>query len=390
MAIKKIISKLCPLFMIPNNHPARDDLYTQNKLWRNTDIYDGMASEKVYPIINIGVKEGDMDVQNLCLVDFLADEYYVTMELQQVYKAEVYSNIVIMYTSNSIKADDSLVDIYLPHESNINEKDYCKMFNNLRLNRCELNAHFRLSEKGLDLNLSFVDKYDRFNHFVIKENKKSNDSFGLIAPVAASIKSPEFFPLVYLNEFNMVEQSGSYIDIKINSSSKPPKKFLPLCNFHRVFLIRYTFNTIIRNWNPNYYGLVEPVYVTDNTRTCWSNNCEYEIENADGYLTIKSVKSIYNQKEMNVTFYPALPDIAALKSEIDLDGNFSFDADSRIGILGGRYHIQKRGKNIIFTIHPTEGWQPMPGKKWMSTYLWTADITLLSDKVKMNGRWERL
>ena len=93
---------------------------------------------------------------------------------------------------------------------------------------------------------------------------------------------------------------------------------------------------------------------------------------------------------MKIIFYPSLPDLESLKNEIDLSGNFSFHADEVAGILGGNYHIQKRGEKIKIQIHPKDGWQPMPGKKWMSTYLWIADITLLNGKIAIDSKWNRL
>lgn len=188
----------------------------------------------------------------------------------------------------------------------------------------------------------------------------------------------------------MVEQKKSSICITINAIPKQPKKFLPLCNFHRVYLIRYTFHTIIRNWNPNYTGQLQPISFNGSTNPISIHGCEYQIESSNGYAAIQSVKSTYNHKQMKVTFYPALPDINALKEEIELGGNFSFDADSIKGILGGSYHLQKKGKTIQFTIHPTDGWQPMPGKNWMSTYLWSAQINLLENSMSINGRWSRI
>ena len=389
ITLKKLISMICPFFMVSNSQPAKEHLYIKNEVWKN-EIYDKAPSNNIYPFVNIGIGNGLLDVPELCIVDFTGDEYYVAMELQKVHKDGACFFVAIMYVPTNQKNEDLTVDVYVPVGADIDEQDYVKMFHRVNINPCNLNASMNISDKGLELYLSFKDKYNRIATFTIKENRQQNDTFGLIAPIAANIKAPEFFPMIYLKKFNIALQKGTEVNFVIDNIKLKPKKLIPLCNFHRVFLIRYSFYNIIRGWNPNFIGTIEP-YVTDKTsREFCAFNCVYEIEEINGYSTVKSVKSIHNGQELKIIFYPSLPDLESLKNEIDLSGNFSFHADEVAGILGGNYHIQKRGEKIKIKIHPVDGWQPMPGKKWMSTYLWIADITLLNNKIAIDSKWNRI
>jgi hypothetical protein len=40
-------------------------------------------------------------------------------------------------------------------------------------------------------------------------------------------------------------------------------------------------------------------------------------------------------------------------------------------------------------MNPQIGWQPMPGKLWMKTYLWNCDIETEGDNLKVDSKWSR-
>ncbi|WBW96696.1 hypothetical protein [Oceanirhabdus sp. W0125-5] len=380
--MKKLISKICPFFMVPDSNPVDVSKYEKNPSL-GKEIYIREGKDEFIPLIDISTEGGIVD--NICLVDFKGDSIYNCIELQQVRKNGKSHYVAIMAT-----LDHSQVDIYFNEEAGITEEDYNSMFNKLTINPCkEMKAGLELTEKGL---MAFLDVNDRNNRkveFYIEENRKRKECFGLIAPMGINIKKPDFFPMVYLKKFNMIKQRGTKINIKIDNKELKPIKLLPLCNFQRVYMLRYSFNNIIRQWNNNYNGEVKPLRILEDETQVIKDNCIYEIEKNHGHLEVKSVTHVLDGKKMSVTLYPPLPDILSLKDDCEIKGNFSFSGDEIKGILGGSYKIKKNNNKVKFQLHPEIGWQPMPGKLWMSTYIWKANYSLNDDKVTMDGKWSR-
>lgn len=383
MTIKRLLSKICPLSMTPKNSLSKN-IVNKEKVNFPLGIYEIKGTNTLYPLINFSSEDSHgVDVQNLCLVDFKGDEHNCSIELQQIDRNNKLQYVVLV--SN---LDFSHVDVYSLPETNIVKEDYCKMFNSLSVYPCEsLKANLEYGDKGLSSSLSFIDKLGRHIQYDIKENTTILNNFGLIAPVGKSIKAPKFFPMVYLKDFNMIKQKGTEISIKINNKDLTPKKLPLLCDLERVYLLRYSFNNLIRGWNHNFNGVLEPVSI--DSSEILANKCTYLLDKNADYYEVRSVKNIVDSKIMSINFNPALPDIKALKSDIKLNGSFYFDADNREGILSGNYSIERQADKITIIFNPKKAWQPMPGKLWVSTYQWTGEISFKEDHAIMNSEWRR-
>ncbi|HEY5523929.1 MAG TPA: hypothetical protein VIK26_01185 [Clostridium sp.] len=380
MNIKRLLSKICPLSMTPKDSLS-ENIINKEKVNFSKEIYELKGTNILYPIIDLSTQE--VDVQNLCLVDFTGDEHYSGIELQQVFR-----NNRLQYVALVSNLDLSHVDVYSLPETNIVKEDYCKMFNSLSLYPCEsMKANLEYGDTGLKASLSFIDKLGRHIEYEIKENTNILNNFGLIAPVGSGIKEPKYFPMVYLKDFNMVKQKDTEISIKINNKELIPKKLPILCELERAYMLRYSFNNIIRVWNHNFNGVLEPVSIESSEILV--NDCTYLLDENKDYYEIRCVKNIVSSKVMSINFNPALPDIKALKENIKLNGSFYFNADNREGILSGNYSIERQADKIKIIFNPQKAWQPMPGKLWVSTYTWTGDITLKEDSATMNSEWRR-
>ncbi|PRR81845.1 hypothetical protein [Clostridium vincentii] len=383
MTIKQLLSKICPISMTPKNSLSQN-IVNKEKVNFPIAIYENKERDILYPLIDFSSKDSHgVDVQNLCLVDFKGDEHYSGIELQQVFR-----NNKLQYVALVSNLDLSHVDVYSLPETNIVNEDYCKMFNSLAVYPCEsLKANLKYGYKGLNASLSFIDKLGRHIEYDIKENTNILNNFGLIAPVGSGIKDPKFFPMVYLKDFNMVKQKGTEISIRIDNRKLEPKKLPLLCDLERVYLLRYSFNNLIREWNHNFNGVLEPVPIESSE--VLANNCTYLLDKNEDYYEVRCVKNIVGSKIMSINFNPALPDIKALKDEIKLNGNFYLNADNKVGILSGNYSIERQADKIKITFTPKKAWQPMPGKLWVSTYKWTGEISFKEDHAIMNSQWHR-
>lgn len=376
----KLISKICPIFMVPENNPVNEEKYLGDK--KNTSsIYDGENNKYIYPLIKF--KSEQMKIQKLCLIDFEGDPIYKGIELQQIKQDGDIKYIIFM-------TQDKQVDIYYTSGLRITEDDYKSLMNKVTLNEIDsIKVSFEVNEKGLDVYLSLNDRQNRSVEFKIKENKNKIDCFGLIAPIGNMSENPDKFPIIYLKKFNMVEQKGTEIFVKIDEKSLKPVKLFPLCNFKKVYLARYSYFNNIKELNNDYIGIMEPVEVTKYVGEINIDDCIYSTTQNNGHTEIKNVKIKDSNSEMKITFSPAIPNIISLKDNTEIKGHFSICVDEIKGIMGGVYSINKSKDTIIFKINPQKGWQPMPGKLWMKTYLWKCDIKIVDNKLQVKSKWSR-
>jgi len=117
----------------------------------------------------------------------------------------------------------------------------------------------------------------------------------------------------------------------------------------------------------------------------------YLLNNSDYY----EIKQIYgNDGEghtVSFEFSPAIPNILSLGSNSKINGRFSCIIDDKKGIFAGEYYLARTGGTIEFSITPTKGWQPFPGKLWLKTYKWTSEIQIQDiGDIKIASSWRRI
>lgn len=379
--LEKLISKICPIFMIPENNPVDEEKYLGDRK-NNSSIYEKGNNEYIYPVVKFSSNQ--VKIEKLCLIDFKGDAVYKCMELQQVKQENSIHHIVLM------ARQDGESDVYYTKGLKINGDKYKSLLNKVSLYEVDsMKVHFDVTEKGMDLYLSLKDKQKRTMEFKVKENKREMDSFGLIAPVGSMSESPDKFPVIYLKKFNMVEQKHTDIFAMIDEKSLKPIKLFPLYNFKRVYLARYSFLNNINELNSDYAGVIEPVKVTEDMDEIMVDDCIYLISRNNGHPEIKCMKKLDGNSEMKMTFSPPIPDIISLKDSAEIAGRFSISVDEVKGIMGGAYFVKKNNDSIMFQINPRKGWQPMPGMLWMRSYLWNCDMKIADGILQVNSKWSR-
>ncbi|MBU5486010.1 hypothetical protein KQI86_16940 [Clostridium sp. MSJ-11] len=380
--IGKLISKICPIFMVPENNPVNEEKYLGDKK-NNPSIYEIEKNKYIYPLIKF--KDEQVIIEKLCLIDFEGDTTYKAIELQQVKQENLIYYIVLM------GRHDGESDIYYTKGLKIHEDKYKSLLNKVTLYEVDsMKVQFDVTEKGIDAYLSLRDKENRIIEFKIKENKKKLDSFGLIAPVGIMSDRPDKFPIIYLKKFNMVEQKHTDIFVKVDEKDLKPIKLFPLCNFKRVYLARYSYFNNIKELNNDYTGIIEPIEITTDVDEINIDNCIYSININNTHPEIKCVKKIDSNSEIKITFSPPIPDIISLKDNTEILGHFSLSVDEVKGIMGGIYLVKKNNDSIKLQINPQKGWQPMPGKLWMKTYLWNCDIKIVDGILQVKSKWSRI
>ena len=377
----KLISKICPFFMVPENSPVNEEKYLENRI-NAADIYEAGHSKAFYPIIKFN--EGKGKVDKLCLIDFKGDEIYSSFELQEIRRKNSIYYVILAYR------EDKGSDVYYVKGLDLCVDDYKSLLNKVTLLELDyINVKFDVTEKGIDVYCSFKDKQNRNIEFEVKENKDKEDSFGLIAPVGNDSKNPDKFPVIYLKKFNMVRQKGTEIFVKVDGKKLEIIKLMPLCNFKKVYLARYCYFSNIKDLNTDFTGELEPIMINGTEREIEVGNSIYSINMNDGHIEIKCVRVINDNSEMKITFSPAIPDIDLLKNNVEVDGRFSLSVDEIKGIMGGVYSVKKSDSLVNIRMNPQKGWQPMPGKLWMKTYLWNCNIDISNEAHKIKTKWIR-
>lgn len=379
--IGKLISKICPIFMVPENNPVNEEKYLGDRK-NNPSIYEGGNNKYIYPIIKF--KDEQVIIENLCLIDFRGDTVYKGIELQQVKQENSMHYIVLM------ARQDAETDIYYTKGLKVDGDRYRSLMNKVTIYEVDsMKVDFQVTEKGIDVYLALKDNENRIIEFKIKENKNKNDSFGLIAPIGSMSEDPDKFPIIYLKKFNMVQIKDTEIFVKINGKYLKPYKLFPLCNFKRVYLARYSYFNNAKELNNDYTGIINPIEISNGIDEITIDNSIYLINSNNGHPEIKCVKRIDSNSEMKINFSPAIPNIISLKDNTEIQGHFSISVDEVSGIMGGVYSVKKNGDLITFKMNPQKGWQPMPGKLWMKTYFWNCDIKIIENKLQMKSKWSR-
>ncbi|MFD3449901.1 hypothetical protein ACFDTO_35585 [Microbacteriaceae bacterium 4G12] len=377
----KLISKICPFFMVPENNPINEEKYLGNRENDNC-IYEKDSNKFIFPIITLGDKH--LRIVKLSLIDFQGDTIYKCLELQQIIQGTDIYYVVLAYRQ------DKETDIYYTKGLDISEGNYKSLLNKVTLQELDsIKVNFDVTEKGADIYFLFNDKVNRTIEVRIKEHKDKDDSFSLLAPIGDTSEAPDKFPFIYLKKFVMVQQKGTEIFVRINGKYLKPLKLIPLCNFKKVYLARYSHSINIKELNNDYTGVLRPIEIIDTKGEIAVDNCMYSINMNNGHPEIKNVKAIGNSSVMSMNFSPAIPDIASLKDNTEIQGRFSVSVDEIKGIMGGIYIIKKNSDSISIKMRPQKGWQPMPGRLWVKTYIWNCDIKITQEAYHVKTKWSR-
>ncbi|MCK4661492.1 MAG: hypothetical protein KAT68_01395 [Bacteroidales bacterium] len=337
------------------------------------DIYKTVESNKFYMPFDINIKA----MERLMLVDFDGDTEYRTIELQIYDDNRGKGATVILYGKdgkNDVYYTDSLfADGVLFREDLYENKDMKYALN--------------VSDLGLNSFLKMHDKSGRKIDMKIIEKKSKNKLISMLAPIGGGIKTFPFFPFFNMQEFNLVQRSGTEIKVIIDDIEYKPGKIPGLANGNFVYMARYATKPVIAQINTEYEGMLTVINF-DEKDTYKFDDMNYHFVENNGHRELKKMTCSSYNRFVGITFSPPIPDIINLKNNIEINGKFSMESDSITGIVAGEYQINNNNNKIIITLQPVEAYSPIPGTVWVKAYEWNAEITVHSDKtVNMKSKW---
>jgi len=383
--IKKLSSAFIKLYNVKIKDVVVDHHKYLGKRNNSLKIYESSPKNMIFSPFNITTDH----IDRLILINFEEDPIYYAIELQIFCIAGEKSPMVIMYRK------DDLIDIYYTNEAIIEyrKKLIENLLTNVSFNQLEeIDFRFQTDYMGLDAYLFLKDKLEKNIEFKIKENTPGRELTAMLTPIGAASKKPQYFPIVYLNKFGMVIKKDTEIFINIHGVLRKPVEMPFRMNGMYIYLARYSLEPIISNWNNAYSGCLNSILIDPANIDVKNENLSYKILNNGGYYEIKKIsgKDEFGHT-ISFEFSPAIPNLITLKSNVNIKGKFSCCIDDRKGIFAGEFYINRVGDIISFSIQPIKGWQPFPGKIWLKTYKWNADIDILEkNNIRIQSNWYRI
>ena len=384
-----VILKLSSSFLKRKNIKIKDVVVDHHKYLgkRNNSlkIYESSPKNMIFSPFNITIDH----IDRLMLINFEEDPIYYAIELQIFRIAGEKLPLVILYRK------DDLVDIYYTNEAimEYRKKLIEDLLTNVSFNQLEeIDFRFQTDDMGLDAYLFLKDKLEKDIELKIKENTPGRELTAMLTPIDAASKKPQYFPIVYLNEFGMVIKKDTEIFIKIHGFLRKPVEMPVRMNGMYVYLAYYSLEPIIVNWNNTYSGRLNSIFLDPANKDVKKENLSYKILNNGGYYEIKKIsgKDEFGHT-ISFEFSPAIPNLITLKSNVNIKGKFSCCIDDRKGIFAGEYYINRVGDIISFNIQLNKGWQPFPGKLWLKTYKWNAEIDIFEkNNIRIQSNWYRI
>jgi len=386
MGIKNFISS----FILKFSNVKKKDIFIDphkylGKRRNSLKIYDRPPRNMILSPLNLTFNP----IDRLLIVNFEEDPIYYGIELQIFHEASKEYPLVILYRK------DNMMDIYYTNEIVLeNRKEMVtELLTDVSFNQLEVIEYkLQFDERGLDAHLFLMDKLEEDIEFKVKENFPGRNLNTMLAPIGAVRKKPRYFPITILKRFGMIIKKDTVIYMKIHGNLRKIVDMPVKMNNLNIYLARFSLDPIICNWNKAYSGNLNPIVIHSPNYHIKENNLSIEILSNAGFYEIKKISGIDERNHLiSFEFSPAIPNLIALQSEKKIKGKFSCSLDEKQCIFTGVYYINRIDKIITFNIHPTKGWQPFPGKLWLKTYKWTANIEILDDfEYKIHSKWTRV
>jgi hypothetical protein len=362
------------------------------------------SSEAFYTPFNLLVQP----MERLILVNIEKDpdEVYIGFEPQVFDDAHTGTGmLVIAYRI------DGRVDVYHQPGVRAEGNDYSIVGQGLAhvAERTMAGARLDITPTGVDLFFAFDDLTGRRIEVLLRESgKRPVKPFGLLAPLGYGTAKPPYLPVFLMHDFYFVRRKDTEHHILIDGRSHRLDRLpLPL-DGQRMFFTRYSPAPLITGWNVTHDGPLvplTPVSLTPAEGRVEHEGVTYELADNRGHREILRMRGGDGRNEVAINFRPALPDIGGLRDGAHVEGRFVITGDPSTGAITGDYRVERRGTEVLLTVHPSGGWTPnerrlilrfiynvgRPFKNWPKDYVWQARVRFNdgTDPV-MTAAWSRL
>lgn len=256
-------------------------------------------------------------------------------------------------------------------------------------------SRFEITDKGVDLDVEFMDAQGRTVKLKITENATGIKPFPFLAPVGKDIDNPKRLFLAHMLEFDFVHKTGTVFSCKIGDRSIKPESFPILRNFKKVMFIRYSGFPVVGTLNPS---MAEPV--TFEVETPGNTEVDGMSVHVDSDHRIKQVSVTREKKKVELVFPDGFPNLYDVKDGSEEKGEWQY-LIAGMTITGGTYYLARSGSDIEIEMDVNQNWRPnnLPFsfklftlisksfRNWPKTYKWIGLINLESNSLA--GSWNR-
>jgi hypothetical protein len=272
-----------------------------------------------------------------------------------------------------------------------------------------------LGHRGADVDLAFDDLEGRAVRLRIHESDpRPRRPFDLLAPMGAAATEPPALPLVFLHDFDFVRRAGTEVRIEIDGRTHAPDALPVPMNGARVHFMRYSPDPFIVTWNPGGTRQIEPLARVD--VEAHQDGVRYLLQRNRGHFEIREMSRAHagprGFREVRVAFFPAFPNVAALRPGAEVAGDFCISGAPGVGIVTGSWRVAHQDAQIRVEVHPSGGWTPNESgrivrlmyrlvpvfRDWPSTYRWTGVLKTPDEhsgsvgmqNPELSSGWERI
>ncbi len=355
----------CNIELEPNAVNVREYL---DKGVTSLDIYDNTAEKVFISPFNFG----HTDFGKLILINI--DDHPTIKTVELVVQEDEKGAFVVVYYHNG------KVENYINHSVTLNEK-YLRPNSDWEIaGTQDFDFTFNNTKQGLSLTLDIQIKTGAHINIKIKENRQALKHYSFLAAIGADLSEVKRFPFIYLKEAGFIPVENTDIDFKIDDKLMEITKVPISVESEKCFKIVYSLEPLPFFWNEKRNGNFEIENKIDNV--------EYEFFDNSGFQEIKGITYNANKHKSTYRFSPFFPSISAMKNNTEVNGKFSLGIDDIDGIVGGIYSVKKEKGDILIKFEPKKCWQPMPGKDWVSTYIYNSIIKIISnDSLNIKSEW---
>jgi hypothetical protein len=170
----------------------------------------------------------------------------------------------------------------------------------------------------------------------------------------------------------------------------------------KMTFLRYSPDLYVASVNPAFEGELKHF----NANPGWNamnEDSQIEVCIDNGSPAICRLQQRHREHVLNMSFEPAFPDIASMKSNSEASGVFKIAGHPSTGRIEGVYTVKKNDFETRITMIPSEGWKPKPDRfslrflyrvakvfrHWPKTYIWEATVIEDGDSNYMQSDWKR-
>jgi hypothetical protein len=275
-------------------------------------------------------------------------------------------------------------------------------------------ALFELGAAGAQVDLDFRDLEGREIRLRIREtDTRPRRPFAFLAPMGGAASAPPALPLVFVHDFYFVRRAGTEVRIEIDGRTHRGDPFPLLLDGTRVHFVRYSADPFIVTLNPTPEGMADVLEVgseaVEGVIVAEARGVRYELEGNGVFREIRRMSRREGGHEVVVEFTPALPQLLALRDEVEVSGAFRISVHPSAGTVTGKWRVTRQHRELRLEAIPDGGWTPGEAPRmarllfraasmfrtWPTTYVWRATLQLpridqeTLGSLPMQSVWER-